>query len=50
MYQLQLLGFNTVRLPWLAKNVFTKDLSNQVFKCEPNTEAQIRSRVTDPST
>jgi hypothetical protein len=47
-YQLKLLGYNAVRLPFTHRNLANTQVSDVVRDCTRTTEAQLRQRVVDP--
>jgi hypothetical protein len=47
-YQLKLLGFNAVRLPYTHRNLLNTQVSDVVRECAPTGEADLKKRVTDP--
>lgn len=49
LYELQLLGFNAVRLPWKALDLFTLPTASVQYACSSSAQADIVARVTDPN-
>lgn len=47
-FQLKLLGYNAVRLPYTHRNLLNTQVSDVVRECAPTNEDQLKQRVTDP--
>jgi aryl-phospho-beta-D-glucosidase BglC (GH1 family) len=48
-YQLRLLGYNAVRLPYTHRNLLNEVVSDVVRECAPTTVDDLKKRVTDPN-
>jgi hypothetical protein len=47
-YQLKLLGYNAVRLPYTHRNLQNTQVSDVIRECASTDEEQLKKRVTDP--